>query len=154
MATTTFSGPIKAGTIANTTGTTVGTDMANVGFVVMSQSAAITQSTTAAASGIIIPAHSQILECTVFVTTAYDNSATLSIGTSSTSTELATAVAVSTINTIKLATQATITDADNWLDVGATDVKIFTASSATTSDAGRATLTVTYVQQVSPGLTA
>ena len=50
MATTTFSGPIKAGTIANTTGTTVGTDMANVGFVVMSQSAAITQSTTAAAS--------------------------------------------------------------------------------------------------------
>ena len=154
MATTTFSGPIKAGTIANTTGTTVGTDMANVGFVVMSQSAAITQSTTAAASGIIIPAHSQILECTVFVTTAYDNSATLSIGTSSTSTELATAVAVSTINTIKLATQATITDADNWLDVGATDVKIFTDSSATTADAGRATLTVTYVQQVSPGLTA
>ena len=154
MATTTFSGPIKAGTIANTTGTTVGTDMANDGFVVMSQSAAITQSTTAAASGIIIPAHSQILECTVFVTTAYDNSATLSIGTSSTSTELATAVAVSTINTIKLATQATITDADNWLDVGATDVKIFTDSSATTSDAGRATLTVTYVQQVSPGLTA
>ena len=154
MATTTFSGPIKAGTIANTTGTTVGTDMANVGFVVMSQSAAITQSTTAAASGIIIPAHSQILECTVFVTTAYDNSATLSIGTSSTSTELATAVAVSTINSIKLATQATITDADNWLDVGATDVKIFTDSSSTTSDAGRATLTVTYVQQVSPGLTA
>ena len=154
MATTTFSGPIKAGTIANTTGTTVGTDMANVGFVVMSQSAAITQSTTAAASGIIIPAHSQILEATVFVTTAYDNSATLSIGTSSSSNELATAVAVSTINQIKLASQATITDADNWLDVGATDVKIFTDSSATTSDAGRATLTVTYVQQVSPGLTA
>ena len=154
MATTTFSGPIKAGTIANTTGTTVGTDMSNVGFVVMSQSAAITQSTTAAASGIIIPAHSQILEATVFVTTAYDNSATLSIGTSSTSTEFATAVAVSTINQIKLASQATITDADNWLDVGATDVKIFTDSSATTSDVGRATLTVTYVQQISPGLTA
>ena len=154
MATTTFSGPIKAGTIANTTGTTVGTNMANVGYVVMAQSAAITQSTTAAASGIIIPAHSQILEATVFVTTAYDNSATLSIGTSSSSNELATAVAVSTINQIKLATQATITDADNWLDVGATDVKIFTDSSATTSDVGRATLTVTYVQQISPGLTA
>ena len=154
MATTTFSGPINAGTIANTTGTTVGTDMSNVGFVVMSQSAAITQSTTAAASGIIIPAHSQILEATVFVTTAYDNSATLSIGTTSSSNELATAVAVSTINTIKLASQATITDADAWVDVGATDVKIFTDSSATTSDAGRATLTVTYVQQVSPGLTA
>jgi hypothetical protein len=32
-----FSGPIKAGNIFNTTGTTVGTNVANVGFVVMSQ---------------------------------------------------------------------------------------------------------------------
>jgi len=146
MGTTTFSGPIKAGNIYNTTGTTVGTNMKNVGTVVMSQSAAITQSTTAAASGIIIPANSQIIECYVYVTTAYDNSATLSIGTSSTSTELATAVAVTTINTIKLASQATITDADTWEDIGSTDVKIFTDSSATTSDTGVATLTVTYVQ--------
>ena len=35
MATTTFSGPIKAGTIKDTTGTTVGTNTANVGFVKM-----------------------------------------------------------------------------------------------------------------------
>jgi len=146
MATTTFSGPIKAGTISNTTGTTLGTNVKNVGQVVMSQSAAITQSTTAAATGIVIPANSQILEATVFVTTAFDNSATLNIGTSATSTELATAVAVSTINTIKLASQATITDADAWVDVGATDVEIYVDSSATTADAGRGILTVTYVQ--------
>ena len=38
MATTTFSGPIKAGTISNTTGTTVGTNMKNTGQVVMAQS--------------------------------------------------------------------------------------------------------------------
>ena len=146
MATTTFSGPVKAGTISNTTGTTVGTDMKNVGFTLMAQSAAITQSTTAAASGIIVPANSQIVECYVYVTTAYDNSATLSIGTSSTSTELCTAVAVSTANVIKLGSQATIADSDEWEDIGSTDVKIFTDSSATTSDAGGATLTVTYVQ--------
>ena len=146
MATTTFSGPIKAGTIRHTTGTTVGTNIKNVGSVLMSQSAAITQSTTAAASGIVIPANSQIVECYVYVTTAYDNSATLSIGTSSTSNELCSAVAVSTINTIKLASQATITDADAWEDIGSTDVKIFTDSSATTADAGVATLTVTYIQ--------
>ena len=146
MGTTTFSGPIKAGTINNTTGTTVGTDMKNVGFTLMAQSAAITQSTTAAASGIIIPANSQIVECYVYVTTAYDNSATLSIGTSSTSTELCTAVAVSTANVIKLGSQATIADSDAWEDIGSTDVKIFTDSSATTSDAGVATLTVTYIQ--------
>ena len=146
MATTTFSGPIKAGTIRNTTGTTVGTDMANVGYVVMAQSAAITQSTTAAASGIVIPANSQIVEVYVYVTTAYDNSATLSVGTSSTSTELCTAVAVSTANVIKLGSQATIADSDEWEDIGTTDVKIFTDSSATTADAGVATLTVTYIQ--------
>ena len=146
MGTTTFSGPVKAGTINNTTGTTVGTDMKNVGFTLMAQSAAITQSTTAAASGIIIPANSQIVECYVYVTTAYDNSATLSIGTSSTSTELCTAVAVSTANVIKLGSQATIADSDEWEDIGSTDVKIFTDSSATTSDAGVATLTVTYIQ--------
>ncbi len=146
MANTTFSGPIKAGTIANTTGTTLGSNIKNTGQVVMSQSAAITQSTTAAASGIVIPANSQILEIYVYVTTAWDNSSTLSIGTSSTSSELATAVAVTTINTIKLASQATITDADTWEDIGSTDVKIFTDSSATTSDTGVGTLTVTYVQ--------
>ena len=146
MATTTFSGPIKAGTIRHTTGTTVGTDIKNVGSVLMSQSAAITQSTTAAASGIVIPANSQIVECYVYVTTAYDNSATLSIGTSSTSTELCTAVAVSTANVIKLGSQATIADSDEWEDIGSTDVKIFTDSSATTADAGVATLTVTYIQ--------
>ena len=146
MGTTTFSGPVKAGTISNTTGTTVGTDMKNVGFTLMAQSAAISQSTTAAASGIIIPANSQIVECYVYVTTAYDNSATLSIGTSSTSTELCTAVAVSTANVIKLGSQATIADSDEWEDIGSTDVKIFTDSSATTSDAGVATLTVTYIQ--------
>ena len=39
MGTTTFSGPVKAGTIKDTTGTTVGTDVNNVGFVLMAQSA-------------------------------------------------------------------------------------------------------------------
>ncbi len=146
MATTTFSGPIKAGTIKDTTGTTVGTDMKNVGQVLMVQSAAITQSTTAAASGIVIPANSQIVEMSVYVTTAWDNSSTLNIGTTSTSTELATGIVVTVVEKIKLASQATITDSDAWEDVGSTDVKIFTDSSATTSDTGVATLTVTYVQ--------
>ena len=38
MANTTFSGPILAGTIKNTTGTTVGTDVKNTGQVLMAQS--------------------------------------------------------------------------------------------------------------------
>ena len=43
MGTTTFSGPIKAGTIKETTGTTLGSDVKNTGQVVMAQSQAITQ---------------------------------------------------------------------------------------------------------------
>ena len=146
MATTTFSGPILAGGIKNTTGTTVGTDIKNTGYVLMSQTEAVDQTAVATITNMIIPANSQIVECYVYVTTAYDNSATLSIGTSSTSTELCTAVAVSTANVIKLGSQATIADSDEWEDIGSTDVKIFTDSSATTSDAGVATLTVTYIQ--------
>jgi hypothetical protein len=38
MASTTFSGPIKAGTISNTTGSTLGDNVKNVGQVVMTQS--------------------------------------------------------------------------------------------------------------------
>ena len=41
MANTTFSGPVRAGTISNTTGTTLGTNIANVGQVVMSQSVTV-----------------------------------------------------------------------------------------------------------------
>ena len=41
MGTTTFSGPIKAGTLKDTTGSTVGTNVANVGSVVMAQSAVL-----------------------------------------------------------------------------------------------------------------
>ena len=68
MANTTFSGPIKAGTISNTTGTTLGDNVANVGQVVMTQSSdvALTHATTTAtALGIIIPANSQIINMIV-----------------------------------------------------------------------------------------
>ena len=64
MGTTTFSGPIKAGTIKNTTGTAVGKNVANVGQVVMSQSvlidAAVVVGTTTYDVG-VIPRNSQLL---------------------------------------------------------------------------------------------
>ena len=64
MATTTFSGPVKAGTIQNTTGTTYGDtgDVANTGWVVMSQTAAFAYN--AGASNLLanLPAQSQIID--------------------------------------------------------------------------------------------
>ena len=139
MATTTFSGPIKAGSVREGAS-------ANLGFVKMSQSAAYTQSTTAASTGIIIPANSQITEITVYITTACDGgSQNLSVGTSSTSTELFSALALGTsANVIKFGSGGTVTDADAWADVGSSDVTNYVDTSA--GSAGRGFITVDYIQ--------
>ena len=79
MGTTTFSGPIKAGTIKETTGTTVGSDIKNTGQVVMAQSFT-TGSLAAGASAanvtdVVIPAKSQIIDIVLDVATAITNAA-------------------------------------------------------------------------------
>ena len=82
MASTTFSGPIKAGTISNTTGTTLGDNVRNVGQVVMTQSSdvALTHATTTAtALGIIIPANSQIINIDIVVEAVFTGSSTTTI---------------------------------------------------------------------------
>lgn len=146
MASTTFSGPIKAGTIANTTGTTVGDDVKNVGFVKMAQTAAWTQSTTAADTGIVIPANSQIVDVQIYITTA-TTAANISVGTSATSTELFTALAAGTAaNKILHGSDGTITDADTWVDIGSSDLPIFIDFSAGTAGAGY--ITVEYIQNI------
>ena len=75
MANTTFSGPILAGTIKNTTGTTVGTDMKNTGQVVMAQtfSTGTTLASGASAANnttVVIPANSQIVDMVLDCPTA------------------------------------------------------------------------------------
>ena len=139
MGTTTFSGPIKAGSIRQGAS-------ANLGFVKMSQSAAFIQSTTAASTGIIIPANSQITEVTIYITTACDGaSQNLSVGTSNTSNELFSALALGTAaNVIKFGSAGTITDADTWADIGTSDVSIYVDMSA--GSAGRGFITVDYIQ--------
>ena len=55
MGTTTFSGPIKAGTIKNTTGTTLGSDIKNTGQVVMAQTFSVDLSGGAVAAQVNLP---------------------------------------------------------------------------------------------------
>ena len=139
MGTTTFSGPVKAGTVREG-------GSANVGFVKMAQTASWTQSTTAADTGIVIPANSQIVEIRIYITTACD-AANISMGTSSTSTELFTALAAGTAaDVIKLGSAGTITDADTWVDIGTSDLSIFIDFSAGTSGVGN--VTVEYIQGI------
>ena len=139
MGTTTFSGPVKAGTIREGSS-------ANVGFVKMAQSADWTQTAAAAAStGMIIPANSQITSIALYITTAPD-AANMSMGTSATSTELFSALAVGTAaDVIKLGTSGTITDMDAWTDVGTSDVTLYVISSGA-GTSGRGVITVEYVQ--------
>ena len=138
MGTTTFSGPIKAGSVREGAS-------ANAGFVKMAQSVAWTQTAASAAStGIIIPANSQLTAITLYITTA-PGAANLSMGTSIAATELFTALAVGTAaDVIKLGTSGTITDMDAWTDVGTSDVTLYVLSSANT--AGRGIITVEYIQ--------
>lgn len=146
MANTTFSGPIKAGTIKDTTGSTVGTDVKNVGFVKMAQTASWSQSTDAADTGIVVPANSQVVDVQVYITTACD-AANISVGTSATSTELFTALAAGTAaNVILHGSDGTITDADTWVDIGSSDLPIYIDFSAGTSGVGY--ITVEYIQNI------
>jgi len=84
MATTTFSGPIKAGTISTTTGTTLGKDIKNTGQVVMAQTTDFSTAggaQTATVTDIVIPAASQIIDIVIDVPVAVANATcVLSIG--------------------------------------------------------------------------
>jgi hypothetical protein len=146
MAQTTFSGPVKAGPIFNTTGTTVGTNVANVGFAVMGQSAVIDIIGATSNNQVVatIPAGSQIVDVILNVTTANDDTgtATVVVGTSADADAFIPSTSVKSAGTTRgtLDTEAT--------DVGTTDIQVlvdFTAQNGNGA-AGAATVTVLYLQ--------
>jgi hypothetical protein len=148
MSTTTFTGPIKAGDVLNTTGTTAGT-VKNVGFVEMSQQVAVVQSATAAATTIVVPANSTVIAIDLFVTTVWSSATTtytVSLGTSATATELVAATNANAIGRLALnpGTDATRTGA--WVNVGTSDVIIYVKSGAPDTIPGAGTLVVRYIQ--------
>lgn len=147
MGKTTFTGPIRAGDILNTSGTTVGKDVKNVGSVVMAQTYPITQAATATALGttIVLPANSHILQMQMVTTVAWTGaSSNVSIGTTATATELAAATAVGTVGINGLAPGTDPTRVALWDDVGTTGVRVFVLSANTGSGTG--TLVVRYIQ--------
>lgn len=145
MGTTTFTGPIRAGDILNTTGTTLGKDVANVGYVVMAQSSPVTQAS--GATTIVVPANSQILDIKVMVTTAWTGAATtFGVGTTASATFLTAAGALdgAAVGPLSGTPGTDATRAGNWNDVGTTDRKIAVTSTNTGSGVG--VITVTYIQ--------
>lgn len=148
MGTTTFTGPIKAGDVLNTTGTTAGT-VKNVGFVEMSQQAAVVQSATAAATTIVVPANSTIIAIDLFVTTAWSSATTtytISAGTSATATELVAATNANAIGRLSLTPGTDATKTGLWVNVGTSDVIIYVKSGAPDTIPGAGTCVVRYIQ--------
>ena len=148
MATTTFSGPIKAGTIRNTTGTTLGTDIKNTGQVVMSQTVALDLSSGAVAAevtNVVIPANSQIIDVVIDQITAANTTTNYSIGDT-------VGGAATIVNTFASGTTAgrkyPTTEAGGalaWEDVGSADLRLTLTSSAATSS-GEVRFTILYSQ--------
>ena len=149
MATTTFSGPIKAGTISNTTGTTAGTDMKNTGQVLMSQTFSFdyTVEGTATDTTVVIPANSQIVSVDVNVETAFNDSGSdlLEVGSSADTDLYVNDVSIAAIGKIALGTAALCA---NWKDIGTTDIVVGYIYNGANDDAsaGAATVTVNYLQ--------
>ena len=146
MGVSTFSGPLRAGNIPNTTGTTLGSDVRNVGSVVMVQTFPITQALTATALGtpIVLPANSHILGIQMLNTAAWTGAAlTLSVGITATATELAALTAMP-VGLVALTPGTDVGLTTLWDDTGPTDDRIFVKSANTGTGVG--TLTVRYIQ--------
>ena len=155
MATTTFSGPIKAGTIKNTTGTTLGSNVKNTGQVVMAQTFSTGTDLAGGASAannttVVIPANSQIIDCVIDCPTAMGNAtAVLSVG----DTVGGNATFINTFS-ITVASGAgrkyPTTEAGGalaWADTGTADKKLtWTTTGAT--DAGEIRVTILYQQNI------
>ena len=146
MATTNFSGPITAGQIRNTTGTTVGTNIANIGFVSMAQSVKVDIIGASHLDQVcaVIPANSQITDVIVNVTTVNNDTgaATVSVGTIADADAFISALDMKTLAT----THGTLdTEATN---VGTTDIQVLADFTGANGDGttGAATVTVMYIQ--------
>ena len=146
MGTTTFSGPVKAGTIRDTTGTTVGSDVANTGYALMAQSAVIDIIGATSNNQVVatIPANSQIVDVILNVTVVNNDTGTAAVvvGTSADADAFIPSTSVKSLGT----THGTLdTEATN---VGTTDIQVlvdFTAQNGNGST-GAATVTVLYIQ--------
>jgi len=153
MGQTTFSGPILAGTIKNTTGTTVGSNVKNTGQVVMAQSfstGVVLDSGASAANTttVIIPAGSQIIDIVIDVVgVMVGATCVLSIGdvAGGNATFLnAFSISVASGAGRKYPT----TEAGGaliWADTGASDLRLTWTSTGATSN-GEVRATVLYQQ--------
>lgn len=145
MAFSTFTGPVRSGTVKNTTGTTLGT-IDNTGLVVLSQSAALGLTSNVS---FVLPAGAQIVDIYIDVTTTFTSGATLAVGDGTTVDKYVTAI------TTPAAGRQAITYSGAQLtamyNIGTSDVAVTVTMAGTTAVAGAGYITIEYVQKTSTG---
>lgn len=142
MGQSTWTGPIKAGTVRETAA-------ANVGFVMLSQTATFTQnSTTAVDVTFYLPANAQIISFLNDVLVAYDSatSATLSAGITSGGTEYMSGVNVKAA-TGRIAPTYTATQLTNMANITTNTTLICTITVVGATTAGNGRITLNYIQK-------
>ena len=153
MATTTFSGPIKAGTISNTTGTTVGSNVKNTGQVVMAQTFSTGDTLDSGASAanettVIIPANSQIIDIVLDKPTVMAGATCVfsigdTVGGNATFLNSYSITIASGAGRAYPTTEAGGTLA--WADIGTADLRLTWTTTGATTD-GEIRVTVLYQQ--------
>jgi len=147
MGTTTFSGPIKAGTINETTGSTLGSNVKNTGHVTMVQGKDINITGASANTNIaVIPANSQVLFVHVDVTEVSNDTgaATFSVGTTSNATAFTAAANAKALGRTSQSAAAL----GLMSNVGSSDIKVVGVFTGANGDGntGAITTSVTYAQ--------
>ena len=139
MAFSSFSGPIRSGTVRYGSGE-------NCGVAVLMQSATL-PSTAGATTVATLPAGSQILDIIVDTTTLFDSATTLIIGTSADDNKY---VATTTITTAGRADLSSTFQPLEFINIGSSDVAVI-ATTAGSATSGAGNVTIMYAQKASNG---
>ena len=145
MAFSTFTGPVRSGTVKNTTGTTLGT-IDNTGVVVLVQTASLALTTSTPA---VLPAGAQILDILIDVTTTFTTSSTLAVGDGTTADAYVTAITTPAAGRQTITFSAAQLTAIN--NIGTSDVQITVTMAGTTATVGAGFITIRYAQRTSAG---
>lgn len=165
MGTTTFSGPIKAGTIKDTTGTTPGTNVANVGNVVMAQTALVDLTGGALnqkhETNIVIPARSRIVNVVIRIVVPVGTNTNITIGspvtTAWSSPQIVSSLLIGTaLKGVFMPNSAALNSAATtgafiygWADTGPDEYKVNLTQTAATAT-GKIEFSIFYTQGATP----
>jgi len=154
MSTTTFSGPVKAGNIFNTTGNTLSENVSNQGQATMVQVGRVKENAGDPSwTGIVIPANSQITRIAFLVWDPFDDSGSGLKGYVGKSNEdgevdgwFVYRIALTAVGLAEVTTEIYGGYEAHWKDTGSKDIHLTFTEDHPAADKGNAVLIVEYIQ--------